>query len=64
MCPTCGTRFGIFGGEIIDLDGNSIGELKGEFGGMDDPIAPRALVLRGVWRFFCQEKSNAGLATD
>lgn len=64
MCPLCGTRFGIFSGEITDLDGNPIGELKGDFDGLNLPTSPRSLQLRGVWRFFCQEKSNAGLATD
>ena len=64
MCPTCGTRFGIFSGEVVDLEGNVIGELKGEFGRLDLPTSPRSLPLRGVWRFYCQEKSNAGLATD
>lgn len=64
MCPMCGTRFGIFAGEIIDLDRNPIGGLKGEFGRMDLTSSPRALPMRGHWRLSCQTISESGLAAD
>lgn len=67
MCPVCGTRYGVFEGEIFDLTGQSVGVLKGGFGEMTIATPtppPLALSMAGVFRFKCPTSNDSDIAAD